>query len=63
MTQRKDPQSKSQVQVEIDDRVAIALQQYNDTDGHFSLVRWDKDLQPLGSYFMADSGAQKFSTS
>ncbi|KAH9981232.1 hypothetical protein BGW80DRAFT_1269182 [Lactifluus volemus] len=37
MSQRKDSQSKSQVKV--DDRVAIALQQYDDTDGHFSLVR------------------------
>jgi hypothetical protein len=61
MSQRKDSQSKSQVKV--DDRVAIALQQYDDTDGHFSLVRWDQDLQFPPSFFMADSGVQKFSTS
>jgi hypothetical protein len=38
MVQSKDSQSKSIV-ID-DDRVAVVLQQYNDTKGHFSLVRW-----------------------
>ena len=38
MTQSKEPQSKPNV--DDDDRVAVVLQQYNDTKGHFSLVRW-----------------------
>jgi hypothetical protein len=42
MLQPKDAQSKSKGND--DDRVAVALQQYNDTKGHFSLVRWARTL-------------------
>jgi hypothetical protein len=37
MFQPKEPQLE--INAESDDRVAVALQQYNDTKGHFSLVR------------------------
>ena len=37
MSQPNDPQSKSNA--DVDHRAAVALQQYNDTKGHFSLVR------------------------
>ena len=37
MVEPKESQSKSSVNG--DDRVAVGLQQYNDTKGHFSLVR------------------------
>jgi len=37
MVQSKEPQSKSNVSD--GDRVEVSLQQYNDTKGHFSLVR------------------------
>lgn len=38
MSQPNDPQSKSNT--DVNDKVVVALQQYNDTKGHFSLVRW-----------------------
>ena len=38
MSQPKDPQLKSNVND--GERVVVTLQQYNDTKGHFSLVRW-----------------------
>jgi hypothetical protein len=38
MSQPNDPQSKSNA--DVDDNAVVALQQYNDTKGHFSLVRW-----------------------
>jgi hypothetical protein len=38
MVQPKEPQSKSDINDDV--RVAVVLQQYNDTKGHFSLVRW-----------------------
>ena len=37
MSQPKDPKPKSKA--DNDDGVAVVLQQYNDTKGHFSLVR------------------------
>jgi CDP-diacylglycerol---serine O-phosphatidyltransferase len=37
MLQPKEPQSKSNA--DGDDHIPVALQQYNDTKGHFSLVR------------------------
>jgi hypothetical protein len=58
MIQRKDSQSKSGVSDK--DRVAFALQQYNDTEGHFSLVRWGYDQQPLPPFFIADKGPEIF---
>jgi hypothetical protein len=38
MSQPKDSQPK--LNINDGDRVVVALQQYNDTKGHFSLVRW-----------------------
>ena len=50
MSQPNDPQSKSNA--DVDDKVAVALQQYNDTKGHFSLVRWVTALvSPFGEAF------------
>jgi len=49
MSQSNDPQSKSNANV--DELAAVALQQYNDTKGHFSLVRWATALaSPLGPF-------------
>ena len=49
MSQPNDPQSKSNA--DVDHRVAVALQQYNDTKGHFSLVRWVTALVlPFGAF-------------
>jgi hypothetical protein len=57
MSQPKDPQTKSNV--DGGDHVAVALQQYNDTKGHFSLVRW---VTALGFPFIphTDSGPEIF---
>jgi hypothetical protein len=60
MAQSKEPQSKPKVND--NDRAAVILQQYNDTKGHFSLVRWAWALVIRFSFFIL-TGLQKFSTS
>jgi hypothetical protein len=60
MVQSKESQSKSNVTD--DDRVALVLQQYNDTKGHFSLVRYAWALVFPFS-FLVLTGPQEFSTS
>ncbi len=60
MIQSKEPQSKSNVKD--DDRVAVILQQYNDTKGHFSLVRWVWALALPPSFFVLME-LQEFPTS
>ena len=59
MSQPKSPQPKSKMNDE--DRAAIALQQYNDTVGHFSLVRWARAL--VFRLFPVLTDLQEFSTS
>ena len=60
MVQSKESQSKSNF--DVDDRVALVLQQYNDTKGHFSLVRWAWALVHFFSFFVL-TGPQEFSPS
>jgi hypothetical protein len=60
MVQSKEPPSKSNITD--DERVAVVLQQYNDTKGHFSLVRWAWALVFPYPLFVL-TGPQEFSTS